>query len=270
MTPHIPPSTRPTPLCARYAPLLALSRTEVLLPEEATHLREHVSDCSWCQREAAAYDALDAAARASFGSVAISRITMEDVMRVAESPAAETPASMHKGSPFQPARPRLSALGTVAALLVVALLAAAIVAMHGVGSAVGSGPTPVVPTSTATTTTAPGALLGTKWTLTAFVVDGVTQQIISGHAPTLHFDANDSAGGVGGCNGYGASYHLAGDRLSITDPFRLQVYCGGSGVIELESAYFQALPRVNRLRVDGTMLTLTNGDDSVQMVFRAS
>jgi len=59
---------QPTPLCAAYAPLLPLLDTDMLMAEERAATREHVAGCAWCQREAASYDTLELAMRRHYGS----------------------------------------------------------------------------------------------------------------------------------------------------------------------------------------------------------
>jgi heat shock protein HslJ len=125
------------------------------------------------------------------------------------------------------------------------------------------------PTPPALTPTA--QLSPSTWTLTRLIVDGREQPLVPGRAPTLHFDPFDGQyygiHGTGGCNGYGGTYTLAGNTLHINSISYTQMGCGEQ-VDLVESAYFQALLRVERYQVDGKVLTLTSADGSVQLTFR--
>jgi heat shock protein HslJ len=260
----------PTPLCVRYRPQLALLHTGALSPREAAVLNEHISSCPWCQRELAAYDELDAAARQHLADVAFTPLTLEDIMHATQTPRDANLASTHGASrEIRPAlrrRPRLSTLGPLAAVVVLALLAGLIFATHSSGAGVASGgkPKPTAPTHTAN-------LTQTTWTLTRLVVDGREQQLVPGRAPTLYFGRrNGQIDGVGGCNSYGGTYTLAGDTLHLTPGFQTQVRCLPTGVMEQEYAYLHALPRVERYHLDGNTLMLTSADGSVQLTFRAN
>jgi heat shock protein HslJ len=133
-------------------------------------------------------------------------------------------------------------------------------------------PTPQALTPTANLT--PSANLAqSTWTLTRLIVDGREQLLVPGHAPTLHFDPFNGQyygiRGTGGCNGYGGDYTLAGNMFRVDSLSYTQMACG-VGVDLVESAYFQALLQVTRYHLDGSALTLTSADASVQLTFRAN
>jgi len=271
------------PLCVHYRPRLALLRTGALSPREAAAVNEHITGCMWCQQELAAYDALDAAARQHLASAAFAPLTLEDIMHATETTSdANMASTLETSGKVRPAlrrRPRLATLGPLAAVVALVLLASVIFAAHrsGPGVSLGGKPTPSSPTPTATQTlTQTANLTQTTWTLTRLMVAGHEQPLVPGHAPTLHFDPFNGQiygiRGTGGCNGYGGTYALAGNTLSVTTLSYTQMAClaGGGSLDQQESAYFQALLRVTGYHLDGNTLTLTSADGSVQLTFRAN
>ena len=81
----LPPPT-PTPLCATYAQLLPLLGAHELDPEQAEALRNHLSDCAWCQSVLATYGVMEDALRRHFGpgQVAPNTVTLEEIMRATD------------------------------------------------------------------------------------------------------------------------------------------------------------------------------------------
>jgi heat shock protein HslJ len=165
-------------------------------------------------------------------------------------------------------RPRLATVGPLAAVVALVLLASVIFATHRSGPSVSLSGTPTPPSLTPTAN-----LTQSTWTLTRLIVDGREQPLVPGHAPTVHFDPFNGQyygiRGTGGCNGYGGTYTLAGNTLHVDSLSYSQMACN-AGVDLVESAYFQALLRVERYHLDGNALTLTSADGSVQLTFRAN
>lgn len=155
-------SRMPTPMCAAFAPLLPLLASDELSAEEARSVRTHLATCAWCQSQLATYDTLDAALRRHYGDGghATHFLSMEDVMSDFEQDAQEitqpassplnTPATPGGRPPHSPSR-RLSVIGAVAAVLLIALFAGTIYTLHGQ-----HGGQPTV-SATATSTLAPTA-----------------------------------------------------------------------------------------------------------------
>ncbi|HEX8032736.1 MAG TPA: zf-HC2 domain-containing protein [Ktedonobacterales bacterium] len=154
----------PTPMCIAFAPLLPLLAGGELSAEDAVATRTHLASCRWCQSQLATYDTLDAALRRHYGEGehTIYFLSMEDVMSDFEQDAQEItqPAYSPLHSPVTPGgRPprgptrQLSVIGAVAAVLLIALFAGTIYALHG---RQGAQPTA---SATATSTVAPTATI---------------------------------------------------------------------------------------------------------------
>lgn len=62
----LPPPPAPTPLCAAYAPQLALI-SGTSLDAASADLRAHVAGCAWCQAKLASFDIVDGALRRHLG-----------------------------------------------------------------------------------------------------------------------------------------------------------------------------------------------------------
>jgi heat shock protein HslJ len=280
----LPP--QPTSLCMRYQPLLALLRTDTLLPREASMLTEHISGCSWCQRELATYDALDAAARQHLSTVTFTPLTLEDIMQTTQPPM-QTPAAnaattrtrgvmRRTGGPWPAGRPPISVLGPLAAVIALILLAGLIFTTHGLGPTPGSGtPIPTIPTATLPTVSQQTAALAqSTWMLRVLYVGGHHEQpIVALHAPTLRFQPHDDRGGnvIGnsGCNGYFGSYTLTDTMLHINTLGTTNMACSPYTINDQETAYLGALPHVEQFHLDGDSLTLASGDSNVQLDFHA-
>lgn len=80
---------------------------------------------------------------------------------------------------------------------------------------------------------------------------------------TLVFEA-DRVDGVAACNSYGGSFELDGDRLSLGDLVQTEMACEPP-VMAAESAYLQALQRVQTIRHAGDRLVLSG--PSVELEF---
>ena len=279
----LPP--QPTSLCMRYQPLLALLRTDTLLPREASMLTEHISGCSWCQRELATYDALDAAARQHLSTVTFTPLTLEDIMQTTQTPT-QSPAAnaaptqtrgvmRRTGGPWPAGRPPISVLGPLAAVIALILLAGVIFTTHSLGPTPGSG-TPIPTISTATPPTVSqqtAALTQPTWMLRVLYVGGHHEQpVLASHAPTLRFQPHDDRSGGfegrGGCNTYMGSYTIAGTMLHMGLSGTTNMACTPD-VMDEETAYLGALAHIEQFHLDGDSLTMASADSNVQLDFHA-
>jgi heat shock protein HslJ len=106
----------------------------------------------------------------------------------------------------------------------------------------------------------PGAdsrLESTSWRLVSFGPLTSETQVIEGTNITLEFDGNVKAGGFSGCNTYNAEYVVSGgNRISIEEIIATEIACTAEGVMEQESAYYEALRSIERYENAGDRLTL--------------
>jgi hypothetical protein len=151
------PPPAPTPLCAAYAPMLALLRAASPEPV-AEAVRAHVADCAWCRARLATFEVLDGALVRHFGleSAPHTHPSLEVIMTRSQlDDAPPAPAQLPRRRAGLPRRG--GALLAVACTL--ALIVAASVTFSLVSSRVGvlkPIPTPV-PTHTPIATVAPTA-----------------------------------------------------------------------------------------------------------------
>ena len=108
------------------------------------------------------------------------------------------------------------------------------------------------------------ALYNTRWGLKKIHHAGRVETV-TGHA-FIRFDGEKkSAGGDGGCNGFGSSITVSGNLLSIRDIISTQRYC--EGVQKTEDAFFEQLGKVNRYVIQGKKLLLFK-DKEVLLEFK--
>lgn len=174
----------PVPLCAIYEPLLPLYVWDELDAAQMEAIRTHLETDAYCQHQLAqfrtAIDALRAHVAADDGSApelaaqsnrhatggeAPIHLTLEKIMQASEkpSPSAATAARPTPRRQLTPRQRRLTALGAIAAVLVLAVLAASLFGYLGGRTTSVTTPTPTVrPTATPVSwpTAAPSTLTG--------------------------------------------------------------------------------------------------------------
>lgn len=130
------PSLAPTLDCLAYESLLPVLDEPALDPAAGARVREHLAGCAYCRSQVDAYGRVDAALRRHLSDLPFHRT--EDIMRQLEEEHAadEAVAQVHMNSPATltrwrgPRWTRLSAVASVAAVLVVAILMAGLLARH--------------------------------------------------------------------------------------------------------------------------------------------
>jgi putative lipoprotein len=86
----------------------------------------------------------------------------------------------------------------------------------------------------------------------------------------IFFNPEDSsAAGSSGCNSFGGTYQRSLDRLAISRVISTKMACIAEGVMEQESAFFNALGAVAAWRRSGERLELLDGAGSVVARFVA-
>lgn len=103
------------------------------------------------------------------------------------------------------------------------------------------------------------------WRLVAATVDGSALVLVDGSPVTLRVDAGQ-LGGTAACNSYGGPIAIVDGVVTIgPDLVQTEMYCVDETVMDLESAYLAALPRVDTVVITGDELTLTG--DGVELRF---
>ena len=111
--------------------------------------------------------------------------------------------------------------------------------------------------------TANGDPRGSAWLLTE--LRGAAPA--AGTAVTATFGTDGRVAGSAGCNHYGASFTLAGDSLTISDPMSTAMACMGEGIMEQESAFLRALADVRTYRSTHELLELRDDAGAAILTF---
>ncbi len=105
-------------------------------------------------------------------------------------------------------------------------------------------------------------LKNTSWNLSE--LNG--QPIVAGSAPTLAFDT-ERISGSGTCNSFGGDYTISGSKLTFGPIMSTMMACMENGLMEQESAYFQALGSTASYEVKDGQLRLLDSGGAVLAVF---
>jgi heat shock protein HslJ len=99
-------------------------------------------------------------------------------------------------------------------------------------------------------------LEGTSWQLAA----SAGQDVVPGTNVTISFE-DGLAGGEAGCNGYGGSYVVDGEKISFQEVASTLMLCTApEGVMEQEAAFLGSLNQVERFELAGGRLQLIRSD----------
>jgi heat shock protein HslJ len=99
-------------------------------------------------------------------------------------------------------------------------------------------------------------LLDTSWELVSYGPPDDQTEVIADSQVTLAFPSPSQIEGNGGCNGYGGSYTVEGDTISISDVVSTLMACEDDAVTQQESTYFQALSAAERYEISGSGLVI--------------
>jgi heat shock protein HslJ len=120
------------------------------------------------------------------------------------------------------------------------------------------------PTVEPTAEPGPNDLAGTSWTLTE--ING--SATVAGTQFSLTFDDTNLSGTA--CNGFGAPYTASGGNLTVGEIVSTMMACTGpTGIMDQESAYFDALGAAIHYEIAGNQLTLGSESDPATLVFSA-
>ncbi|MGN6819737.1 MAG: META domain-containing protein [Sphingomonas sp.] len=96
----------------------------------------------------------------------------------------------------------------------------------------------------------------TQWTIAA--VNG--EPVRTALPVEIRFDRGRVTG-TAGCNSFGGSYRVDGDRLNTSRIISTKMACAGPGM-EVEHTLFAIIANPARIRLDGRTLTLANAQGS--------
>lgn len=151
---------------------------------------------------------------------------------------------------------RLAALLTTIALLLTACAGA-----DDAGTPAPAG-TPPAADGAAGSTTQP--TIAGSWVLTAGAVDGEPLTPVDGNPVSLEIEAGEVSG-TAGCNTYSSQITGEPPAVSIGEVVRTEIACEPAEVMQVETAYLDALSRVDAATAGPDGLTLSG--DGVSLAF---
>ena len=93
--------------------------------------------------------------------------------------------------------------------------------------------------------------------------------LIPGTEITLGFEKGQ-VHGSSGCNTYGGSYEIDGDKITMTDLYNTEMACmEPAGVMDQETEYLELLRDAQAFQVDGAELVIEAASDEVLAFARA-
>jgi putative lipoprotein len=110
-------------------------------------------------------------------------------------------------------------------------------------------------------------LVGSRWELAGYGDPDALTPVVGERPVTLEFIDGERLGGNGGCNGYGSSYTLNADALSVEAVISTMMACMTDGLMEQEQAYFAALQSATRYEIVDGKLMIEYGEEGQHMVF---
>lgn len=105
----------------------------------------------------------------------------------------------------------------------------------------------------------------TDWVLQSGTVDGNPVPVLDTHPITLGFLAEERAGGTSACNQYSGPYTISAPDFSFGDMTSTLMACDPEEVMDSESAYLDAIGRVDAFSATEERLTLSG--DGVELIF---
>jgi heat shock protein HslJ len=108
---------------------------------------------------------------------------------------------------------------------------------------------------------------GTGWTLTGYVSNGTSLQLLNGTTVTMVFSDAGQITGSAGCNHYFARYEMKGTAVTIGQAGSTEMYCTAPGVMEQESTYLVLLGKAASVTAGDTSLTFTDAKGSPILSF---
>ena len=107
----------------------------------------------------------------------------------------------------------------------------------------------------------------TEWVLESYGTQGDMKAVLADTEVTATFNSADKrVTGSGGCNGYGGSYELSGNKLSIPEPLISTMMSCGEEKDQQEQHFLMALQSAESYRIKDGKLTINCGDN--KLVFK--
>jgi heat shock protein HslJ len=99
-------------------------------------------------------------------------------------------------------------------------------------------------------------LAGTEWLLVSLGPPGSESNVVAGTTPTAKFGEDGRVGGSTGCNGYGGTYEVRGDTITIGRLVSTRRACLDQNANEQERRFLAALEAANRFRLSSDRLSI--------------
>ena len=99
-------------------------------------------------------------------------------------------------------------------------------------------------------------LAGTEWQLVSLGPPGSEENVVAGTTPTASFGEDGRVVGNTGCNGYGGTYEVRGDTISIGRLVSTRRACLDQNANEQERRFLAALEAASRFRLSSDRLTI--------------
>ena len=114
------------------------------------------------------------------------------------------------------------------------------------------------------------ALDGSRWILTDYFMEGLSQSALSGTTVSLEFGDDGRISGSAGCNHYFAGYGITGTTITIGPAGSTEMYCTGPGVMGQESAYLALIRDAASVTIKNDRLTLADAKGTTILSFTKS
>lgn len=125
------------------------------------------------------------------------------------------------------------------------------------------------PTSPAATSPAQNTLEGPLWRLDSFVNNqGQVTPTVNNSRTTAGFNAGRASGNAG-CNQFGASYTLAGNKLTVSQAMSTAMACPDPAIMAQEAAFLDALSKAATYQVTANKLEIKDGAGKTILTFTA-
>ena len=99
-------------------------------------------------------------------------------------------------------------------------------------------------------------LPGTEWQLVSLGPPNAEENVVAGTTPTANFGEDGRVVGNTGCNGYGGTYEVRGDTISIGRLVSTRRACLDQNANEQERRFLAALEAASRFRLSSDRLTI--------------